>query len=87
MPLFMQVSVGFLHIVVDNTLNYNLGSQPGDIGVIISSILVPLLIVVTVLFVIMLYFIMRRTKKLQLDEVRYQPGRYTASSHSSMQMG
>ena len=58
--VFMQVSIGFLHIVVDDTLNYNLGSQPiasGDIGVVIPSILVPLLIVVTVLvvlFVIML---------------------------------
>ena len=82
---FLQISIGFLHIVVTNTLDYriDLSSQP---GVIVPSILVPLLIVVTVvgvLFVIMLYFIMRRTKKLQLDKVRYQPGRYTAPTHSS----
>ena len=86
---FLQVSIGFLHIVINDTLKYNINlrSQPtGDIGVIIPSILVPLLILVTILvalFVVMLYLIMRRTRKLQLDKVWYQPGRYTAPTHSS----
>ena len=76
---FMQVSVGaYLHVVVDNSLNYIVDSVPtSDNATLVASILIPLLIVMTVLvvvFVVILYVFVRKTKK-EMYSVRYQTGR------------